>query len=257
MENQNQEAEIRVSDLWGVFKRCWWQMLIVMIVVSMAVFGVMKLTHEDEYTANLTVYVMQKLEEDQSVNSTTQIAIAENLMGDCELLFKSHTNVLNPVIRATNLEEFYDADSLERAFTVKRVDEDARILMISVTTGSAKRSVEIADAIAVTACNYINSLYRVPLLNIVDYAVEPVKISNPISYPLILLIGFGAAVILYVCYLLRFIMDDKINNRDDVERYLGLNMLGVIPNKYDAGRKRSSSGKYYGYHSYDNPKRQS
>ena len=44
-------------------------------------------------------------------------------------------------------------------------------------------------------------------------------------------------------YLVMFLMDDKINDPEDVEKYLKLSILGQIPNKSDAGRRK----KYYAY----------
>ncbi len=257
MENKNHETEIRMQDLWGILKRSWWQMGIVLIAVFLLVLGFMTATHKDEYTVSLMIYVMQTPDEDQQLSNTTQIAIAENLMGDCELLFKSREKVLDPVISSENLGGLITAKELERMFTVSRVDEDARILRLTLTSGSRERSADIANAIANTACGYINGLYRTNLLDVYDKAVAPEEgaISNPISYPMIFLIGMAAALILYLFYLIRFIMDDKINTRDDVERYLGLNMLGVIPNKYDTGRRRSANGNYYSYRSPENNKK--
>ena len=70
----------------------------------------------------------------------------------------------------------------------------------------------------------------------VDYAATPDKPSNPVSLLQILLIAFACAVVVYVVYLVLFLMDDKITTPEDVEKHLGLNLLGQIPNKQDAGR---------------------
>ena len=58
MEEQNKETEIRLQDIWMIFKRCWWQMLIILVVVSVLVYIGLSVTHEDEYTANVSIYVM-------------------------------------------------------------------------------------------------------------------------------------------------------------------------------------------------------
>ena len=43
----------------------------------------------------------------------------------------------------------------------------------------------------------------------------------------------------------RFLMDDKVNTAEDVERYLGLHVLGAIPDKTQLMRKRSKGAYYY------------
>ena len=63
----------------------------------------------------------------------------------------------------------------------------------------------------------------------------------------VLLVAFMFAMVVYAIYLIRFLMDDKINTPEDVEKYLGLSLLGQIPNKYDTGKRK----KYYAYGSPD------
>ena len=40
-------------------------------------------------------------------------------------------------------------------------------------------------------------------------------------------------------------MNDKINSAEDVEKYLGMSMLGMIPNRNDSVRRKSKYGYYY------------
>ena len=53
-------------------------------------------------------------------------------------------------------------------------------------------------------------------------------------------------MIVYSAYLIAFILDDKIKTEDDVAKYLGLSVLGEIPNSKNAKKNR---GKYQGYYS--------
>ena len=78
----------------------------------------------------------------------------------------------------------------------------------------------------------------------------PEKPSNPISVLKILLGAFVAAVLVYGIYFIRFILDDKINAPEDVEKYVGLNVLGAIPNKNQLNRRHEK----YGYYYASNPK---
>ena len=36
MEEEIKQTEIRLLDLWSIFKKCWWLMLAVLVVVSIA-----------------------------------------------------------------------------------------------------------------------------------------------------------------------------------------------------------------------------
>ena len=61
------------------------------------------------------------------------------------------------------------------------------------------------------------------------------------------LIAFVCALVVYAVYFILYLMDDKISTAEDVERYLGVSTLGVIPNRQDVMRRRSKGG----YHAYD------
>ncbi|MBQ8213010.1 MAG: hypothetical protein IJZ80_03290 [Clostridia bacterium] len=250
MEEQTKETEIRLQDLWTIFKRCWWLMLIVLVAVSVLAYTFLSLTHEDEYTANVSIYVMNTPDKsDGNTNnsfSTTHISMAMYLIKDCLELGKSYDQILQPVMASQNLEGVIAIEDLEKMYTIKKAD-DAHVLYLSVTSSSAERSRDIVNAFADQTCTYFNKVYDQELLSVVDYAQVPERPSNPISMMMILLIGFVCAVVVFGVYFIKFIMDDKINNADDVEKYLGLSMLGVIPNKHESGRKKSKNGYYYSY----------
>lgn len=249
-EQKKQETEIRLQDLWAILKHCWWQLLIVLVVVSMVLYIGLSATHEDEYTASLTIYVLAlpgiSGEGDvNNMNNTAALSWATNLINDCEILIKSHDKVLEPVKISQNMN--VELKDMERMVSIKRVSENARVLRLSFTSMSPERSAEIVNALGDQACEYFNGVCGVQILSVVDYAAVPENPSNPVSLMMILLVGMFCAVIVYAFHFLRFILDDKINNADDVEKYLGLSMLGVIPNKNDVGRRKSKYGYYYSY----------
>lgn len=247
-EQKTQETEIRLQDLWAILKHCWWQVLIVLVVVSMLLYVGLNAVHDDEYTASLTLYVLAlPTSEDGDVNfgNTSLLSWATNLINDCEILIKSHDRVLYPVKLDQELN--MELKEMERCITIKRVSENARVLRLSFTSLNPERSAEIVNALGDQACKYFNEAYGMPLMSVVDYAVAPENPSNPVSLMMILLVAFICAMIVYAFHFLRFILDDKINNADDVEKYLGLSMLGVIPNKNDVGRRKSKYGYYYSY----------
>ena len=117
-------------------------------------------------------------------------------------------------------------------------DENTRILYLSVTAADPEEAADLVNSVAATACDFMNNdMYDgQKLFRQVDYAATPDKPSNPVSLLQILLIAFACAVVVYVVYLVLFLMDDKITTPEDVEKHLGLNLLGQIPNKQDAGR---------------------
>jgi capsular polysaccharide biosynthesis protein len=253
MEEQNKETEIRLQDLWTILKRCWWLVLIAMVIVTVVVYIGLTATHDDEYTATISIYVLSNTSSPESDESTPgagvdydDIRLASYLINDCYVLLKSYDNVLAPVMVSQNLEGLISIEQLEKMIKIENKD-DTRVLYLSVTSSSAQRSADIANAIGEQACDYFNTLYKQDILNVVDHAEPETKPSNPVSKLMVVLIGLVAGVLVYGAYFLSFILDDKINTADDVEKYLGLSMLGVIPNRQDASRRKSKYGYYYAH----------
>ena len=247
MEEKNRETEIRVQDLWAIFKRCWWLMLIVLVSVSILAYTFLTLTHEDEYTATVTIWAMRMPNTSNGATtgpSTQDVSIATYLINDYKLLIKSDA-IMEKVITAQNLSA--TTSQLSKMVSVTN-ETNTRVMNLSITTKSAESAKAIADAWGTIFCDTINStMGGEPMIEVWEMALLPNKPSNPVSMMLVLLIGFVCAFVVYGICFIKFIMDDKINNSDDVERYLGLSMLGVIPNKHESGRKKSKNGYYYSY----------
>lgn len=244
MEEEIKQTEIRLTDLWGIFKKCWWLMLIVLVVVAIVVFGVMKATHVDKYTAQASIWALPDGTSSGSGNNSGyyDMVIATNLVNDYKLLATSD-EVLRRVIAANNWD--MTVDYFRENITVTH-ETNTRILTLSVTTFSADSAKVATESWARIFCEYINELRGDEVIKITNEEIRlPEKPSNPVSVLKILLIAFVAAVAVYGIYFLRFIMDDKVNSPEDVERYLNLNVLGAIPNKNHLARRREKYGYYY------------
>ena len=255
MEEQNKETEIRLQDLWSILKHCWWLMLIVLVAVSILTYSFLTVTHEDEYTATVTIWAMRMPGSNAGTTSgpsTSDVSIATYLINDYKTLIVDDATVEN-VINAQNLS--VTPQQLSKMVSVTN-ESNTRVMKLSVTTKSPQSSKAIADAWGTIFCDTINStMGGEPMIEVWSMASEPEKPSNPISMMMILLIGFVSAVVVYGIYFLKFIMDDKINNAEDVEKYLGLSMLGVIPNRHDSSRRKSKYGYYAAYRADSNSER--
>ncbi|MBQ2734288.1 MAG: hypothetical protein IJF33_00495 [Clostridia bacterium] len=256
MEEQHKEFEIRLQDLWWIFKRCWWQMLIVFVLVAAVVFSALTLTHEDEFTATASIYVLRNTNEtlpngSQTNFSSIDISLANLIIKDCDVLLRSRDKVLYPVLVAQNMDDVITVERMNRMISINN-QEDTRVIYLSVTSSSPEKSADIANALVDQACDYVNNeLYNQKILNRVDQATTPKNPSNPISLMTVALLAFVAAFAVYAIYFVLFLLDDKINNAEDVEKYLGLSMLGVIPNRNDVNRKKQKYGYYYGMNPND------
>ena len=251
MEDESKQIEISLSDLWLIFKRCWWIMMIVGIAVTILVYTVLNVTHEDEYTATVTIWAMRMPDSGGSQNgvSTSDVSIATYLINDYKLLIKSDA-IMEQVINQQNLP--LTTTELSRCVSITN-ETNTRVMYLSVTTKSAKSAKTIADTWGTVFCNHINTtLGGEPMVELWALSREPDRPSNPVSMMTVLLIAFVGAVFVYGIYFIKFILDDKVNSPEDVEKYLSLNVLGSIPDKNSLRRRRSKDAYYYSYGSnYD------
>lgn len=246
-ENKEYETEIKLSDLFDVLKQCWWLMALTALILCVAVFIGLTVTHEDVFTAETTIYVL-KGTDDSSV-STSDISIANYLINDFMQLVYSNDNVLELALKKNNPTGLLTTDDLAKMIRVSQID-NTRLLTLSVTTENATTSRDIANDVAKIACEYFNYRQNADIANVVDKAIAPDSPSNPVSVMTALLVAFVGAVVVYAVYLVLYLLDDKINGEEDVQKVLGMNVLGYIPNRNEVSKNKSK--RYAAYASYEN-----
>lgn len=234
-EEKSTEITITLGDLIGILRQCWIIMLAVMIVVGISVYAFLNATHVDEYTAQATIYVGSGNGEGSGM-TTSDFTIADKLVQDCIGVAK-HRQTLKRVIE--NQSRVMSVSELEKRITATN-RTNTRLIDVTVTAEDKVAAMELTDALANVICEEINRANGNERCTVFYEADLPQSISNPVSKLTVLLIAFAAAIVVYVVYLLIFLLDDKINGPEDVERYLDLSILGQIPNKQDAGRRRKA-----------------
>lgn len=233
--------EIRLSDLWMILKRCWWLMLAVLIVVFSGVFIYEKVTYREQYTATSTIWALGK------ATSTTDTNIAKALIKDYKKLILTDT-VLQEVIKNQNL--LIEPSELRQMIKIDN-DDGTNILEISVTATKPVSAMQIANELSKVACGRINEKNTgVEAGNLVEPwedATVPTRPSNSVSVLKIAIIALACAMAVYAVYFVLYLLDDKISTAEDVEKYLGVSLLGLVPNHQDVMRRRRSKNAYYGY----------
>ena len=256
MEETNKGIEIRLTDLWEILKRCWWMMLAALIIVFTVVYIFTVNTHDDKYTATATVWALGSNASSSAATSTSDVSIGSSLIHDYKELILSE-GLLREVLEESEISSI-SALTLRKMINIENTD-GSRVMYVSVSTTNRETSTRLANTLASVFCNSVNAMNKdsevsddnKTLVRVWDEATTPTSASNPISVLRIVLIAIAAAVAVYGVFFVMFLLDDKISTSDDVEKYLGVNILGVIPNRYDAQRKKKGkSGYYYSYSAY-------
>ncbi len=247
MSNKN-TGEIRFGDLFEVFKRCWWLMLAVAIVVGAASYVFMRATHKDEYTATATIWAIgsnANTSDNLGKTSAADVQIAMYLINDYKELILT-PNVMKDALM--NADSDMSVSALKANTSISN-SEDSHVMHVSVTASDPEEARDVVNALSDEFCRRVNDKNdeERPLVSVWDRATAPGAISNPISLLLVAIFALLGAVVVFIIFVVIRLMDDRINTTEDVERYLGLNLLGVIPNRDDARRRSMRKRRYYDY----------
>lgn len=185
-----------------------------------------------KFNSSTSIYVLTQQDDSRQV-TYTDLQTGSQLTKDYTEMVKSRT-VMNQVIADLDLQNTYKdmeritPDQLARKVSAKSA-QDTRILTITVTDTNPTRAQDIANAVRIAAAEQIRRVMDIKAVNVVDYAnlpespISPNKTKNAVIGAMLgFIIACGVVVILVVT-------DDRIHGADDVERFLGLSTLALIP----------------------------
>ena len=246
--HSNREVTIDLKNLWVILRRAWIWMLIALVAAGALTYTVLSVRHVSTYESQASIFVLRHNDRQSSNQSTSSqdVSVATNLINDCMEVVMSE-RVLDRVI--ADLQLSLTTDQLRTM--IKATNEtNSRVLYITVTAEDPKQAMDIANEVSEELCNCFNDylLNGENQLRAIDRGKLPTKESNPVSLLFVLLIAGLAAVAVYCVFFVIFLLDDKINDEKDVQRYLGLSVLGEIPNKNETRKRRSKDGYYYYYY---------
>ena len=249
MEEQTNLKTIALKDLWDIFVKRAWVMLLAAIVAGGAFFGYSKLTYTPEYSSKATIYILNTNEE--SGNMSTEITIGQKLINDCTHFLKSH-KVLDRVLTELDLD-------LTHAQLASKISTnnptDTRFLEVTVKADSPEEAKVIVDAICEYGSFEINETLQMNQVNLYEHGVLNKNAVNKTSITTYILVALVAAILVYGIFFIKFMLDDSVWTDDEIDKYLGLSVLGDIPDanstrKKGYGRGYGKYGKYSSYGKY-------
>ena len=243
MEKQYNDGEIEIDlkDLIFELMSNWMMIGISTVLVALIMFCISKFILVPEYTSTSELYVLSK---STSITSLADIQMGTNLTNDYIVVVKGRP-VLEQVITNLGLNETYG--SLKGKVALNN-PSNSRILDITVTDQDPKRAKLIADEIAKVGSAFIAEKMVQDPPTIIQYGYVN---NNPVSPNVLTNTVLGAAVGAFLAMaiiVITYLMNDTIMSADDIERKLGLNVLGTLPleaeEEYD-GRSRSKKKKMF------------
>lgn len=223
MRQDNDEVEIDLMELFMVLLEKIWIIGGAAIICGLMMLVYSKFFVEPTYESTTRIIVLNT--NDSDTINISDLQLGSQLMGDYQQLITSRY-VVETIIETFDLDEEYED-------FVKRVEvsnaANTRIIEITLTDTDPLMAKEMVDELRDVAAARIKEVMAIEAVNLVDEGNVPTKKAAPSvkKYTLIgiLIGGFLSVAVILVIYLL----DDTIKNAEDVEKYLHLSTLGLIP----------------------------
>lgn len=216
------EIEIDLLELFYALRHRWWAILLALVIGAGAAGVYTKKLIAPHYQSTSMVYVLSK---ETTLASLADLQIGSQLTKDYSVIIKSRP-VLQEVIDKQNLD--LTTDELGEMITIDNPN-DTRILSITVEDIEPMRAKAIVDEVTKSASNYIGDIMEMVPPKVIEDGVVAVKPSSPSVKKNAAVGGLGLAVLVCGLICLKTILDDTIKSEEDIEKYLGLSVLAVIP----------------------------
>ncbi len=243
MDEQTNVKTIALKDLWDIFVKRAWIMVLVAAIALGSFFAISKALYVPEYSSKATIYVLDKNE--GGTVGTTELNVADKFLTDCTFAIKSD-KVLRQVMADLALSETYS--SLKSKVSTSN-PTDTRFIEVTVKAATPDRAKEIVDAICLESRDAImeNMNYEIHIFQEGIFNPTP---CNGTGFTTYALVGIVAAVLVYGVFFLMYMFDDSVWTDEEINRYLGISILGDIPDANSTHKKGYGYGKYGAYGAY-------
>lgn len=214
-------------NIFEFLKYYWSKILFVIIFVIIGLVGSYIYTFNTQVPIyeSKTSLLLTKSSDSTTTITQNDVSLNKNLVSTYRQIIKSR-RILDEVIKNMYLELSYE--ELSKQVEVSSVN-DTELIVISVYNEDNNLAKYIADEIANVFKKEIVEIYNIENVSIIDSAI-----ISDIPYNVHILkqfliggaLGFvlSSAIILFFFYL-----DDTIKTEEDIERKIGLAVLGSVP----------------------------
>ena len=236
--NDNEEMEIDLLELLMVMKKHLSAILLAGIVGLVIMFAYTSFLVTPLYSASSMMYVMP--DNSNSMNSSTlsDMQVGQQLTSDYSSMIKSRS-FMEDVIKKLNLTIDYQ-QLLEKVEVTNPTS--SRILQVTVNDPNPQTAADIANEVASVAESKLKEITGMQAIKIYEEAAVPDRPSSP-SLKKNCALGLLAGLVLAMAVItILYLLDDTIKTEDDIEKYLGMTTLAVLP--YNGRKQQRQAQKH-------------
>ncbi len=219
------EETIDLREFLGIIKKRFW-IIVLITVIATAISGVISFfVLKPVYEAKSTLIVDTEKYEGTQVITGDQISVTQKLAVTYGEIIKSRI-VLEDVIKDLKLD--YEYEDLVKNITVYPIEE-TQIISIAVQDANKEKARDIANEIPKVFAEEAKRITKANDIQVIDKAIipkEPVKPNKIMNILVAAIVGMMTG--LFIVFLIEY-LDNKLKTTQDIEKYLGLLVLGVVP----------------------------
>lgn len=224
-EMHTTEEEISISEIFDAVKPFVLHIVIVTIVMGALGLGYTKLFVKPVYQSSATLIVNNRKDDSGSI-SNDEINSAKGLASVYSIIIKSDA-VMQPVVSV--VDQGVASNKLAEKVSVSSVN-GTQIIKVSVSDTDPLKAKRYVDEIVKVAPSVIQEMVEAGSVKVVSQSTTPkspispnVKINTLMAAMLGFVVSLGAVLAVYF-------FDNTFRSQDEIEKYLGIPVIGVIPN---------------------------
>lgn len=222
----DRNGEVDLREFFDIFRKKWWLMLILVVLGAGIAFGYSAKFVTPVYEAKTTLYIGN---EDTGLGSIGislgQLEAGSQLLIDYKQIALTHL-VLNEVIENLGLNISYE--DFQENVVIESV-ADSRLFTVGFRNSNPEIARAVSDELAKQLSIAVLQIVGVENIRILDQATLPQEPMAP-NKLLNTLIGamVGLITAIFIIFFM-YLLDDTIKGEEDIEKLIGISVLGDIP----------------------------
>ena len=222
-QRRSDEVEIDLRQIFSIILSKIVIIVLVGIIFGLAALIGSKLLIKPTYQSTTSLYVLNR--QSQGTTTYSDLQSSTQLTQDYVVLVTSRS-VTEKVISELKLD--LTNEELVKMINVN-TPTNTRVLEITVSSHDQNEAKEIADKVAEVSADSIGEIMQTEKVTRIDAAQLPEKPVSPNVIKNGIIAGLLGIIIAMAVVIVKFIMNDRINTSEDIEKYLGISTLALIP----------------------------
>lgn len=221
---ENTEYEIDLREIFGMLKKRWLMIVSITAVAVIAAGIISFFVLTPVYESSSTLLVSYKQNQD-TVMTYNDLTMSQKLVNTYSEIIKSRS-ISEEVLKKLDLD--LTSEELSKKISVSKVS-DTEIIRVTVQDEDPALAALIANTVSDVFKKEVKSIMTVDNVSTIDTAVAPENPVKPNKMMNVAIAGvLGVMVSVGLVFVLEF-LDRTYKTPVDVERHLGLPIIGAIP----------------------------